>query len=229
MMQTTRVGRSLLILVAGSLFAGANAAAQEEDFPKMRWEVWLAATYWSGLNDLLPSAGGTFDEVGFGLGGGAHWPVASGARGDLLVGVEGGLMSHGSDIQGDFEDLISRDGYVAFSAKWMPGAPRGLSLDAGYAYHLIDMSQVEDDYFSYSYEEFESWEDSAGGPFVGISWDSWASRPGKSSGLSLGFEVHFVDFETVRDEDIYITPVLGPNAGTLDGPMYLFQLGYSSR
>lgn len=195
----------------------------------MRWEIWVAATQWSGVNDLLPSAGGTFDEVGFGIGAGAHWPIATGARGDLLVGLEGGALSHGSDIRGDFEDLASRDGYVAFSAKWIPGTPQGLSLDAGYAYHFVDMSQVDGNYFSYDYEEFESWEDNAGGPFVGINWDSWAGREGKNGGLLLGFEVHFVDFETVRDEDIYITPVLGPNAGSLDGPIYLFKLGYSSR
>lgn len=226
MRQASRIWRAILVLAAG-LFTVASVAAEEQEFPAMRWEIWLAASHWSGISDLLPSAGGSFDEVGFGVGGGAHWPVATGARGDLLLGLEGGILSHDSDIQGDFEDLISRDGYIAFSAKWIPGTPTGISFDVGYAYHLIDMSQVDDDW--YYYEEFESWEDSAGGPFVGVSWDTWAAREGKNAGLSLGLEVHFVDFETVRDEDIYITPVLGPNAGTLDGPMYLFQFGYSSR
>ncbi len=195
----------------------------------MRWEIWLAGTYWSDLNELMPSAGGSFNETGYGIGAGAHWPIASGSRGELLLGLEGAALSHDSDIRGDFEDLTSRDGYVAFSAKWIPGKPTGLSLDAGYAYHVVDMSQVDGDYFSYYYAEYESWEDSAGGPFVGLSWDSWAGKEGKSAGLALGIDVHFVDFGVVRDEDLYITPVLGPNAGTLDGPIYLFQIGYSSR
>ncbi len=228
MTEASRVTRVFLVLAATGLFAAANAMAQDDELPKMRWEIWLAGTYWSGVNDLLPSAGGSFNEVGFGIGGGAHWPVATGAMGELLVGLEGGALSHDSDIQGYFEDLVSRDGYVAFSTKWIPGKPAGISFDAGYAYHLVDMSQVDNDYW-YSYEEYESWEDSAGGPFVGISWDSWVGREGKDAGLTLGFEVHFVDFETVRDENVTVTPVLGPNAGTLDGPVYLFQLGYSSR
>ncbi len=227
MRQASRVWRAILIFAAGA-FAAASASAQEQEFPKMRWEIWLAASKWSGVSDLLPSAGGSFDEVGFGIGVGAHWPIAAGERGELLVGLEGAALSHGSDIQGDFEDLATRDGYVGFSAKWIPRIPTGISLDVGYAYHFVDMSQVDDDYWYY-YEDYTSWEDSAGGPYVGISWDSWAGIEGKNAGLSLGFEVHFVDFETVRDEDVYLSPVLGPNAGTLDGPIYLFQFGYSSR
>ena len=43
------------------------------------------------------------------------------------------------------------------------------------------------------------------------------------------YQVHFVDFDTVRDEDINLSPVLGPDAGALDGPIYLLQIGYSSR
>ena len=38
-----------------------------------------------------------------------------------------------------------------------------------------------------------------GGAFVGATWDLGAGRPDHSSGLSLGFRVHFVDFASAHD------------------------------
>ena len=77
--------------------------------------------------------------------------------------------------------------------------------------------------------EYETWESTRVGAFVGATWDVWAGRENRSSGLSLAFKVHYVDLGTVRDEDILLTPLLGPNAGKLDGPLYVLQIGYSGR
>jgi hypothetical protein len=89
------------------------------------------------------------------------------------------------------------------------------------------ISQLESDYNASV--EFESFEESTAGFFLGTSWDVGAGRPGKDGGLLLGLKVHFLDLGTVQDEDIFITPVLGPNAGDLDGPVYALQIGYRWR
>jgi len=33
----------------------------------------------------------------------------------------------------------------------------------------------------------------------------------------------------VRDEEVFLAPLLGPDAGPLDGPLYMLQIGYSWR
>lgn len=219
------------ILAATSLLLAGNLWAQESDEAPsgLRWELWLAATYWPSLGDLQPQAGGSFDSYGFGLGGSAHWPMAETENSEFLLGAELAVLGHESDIPSFLDDVSGTDGYVALSAKWMLGDNRPVSLDAGYAYHFVDITHFEDDYFYYDSEDFESWDDNASGPFVGLTWDTWAGRAGKNGGISLAFAVHFVDFGTVRDENIDLLPVLGPDAGTLDGPIYFLQIGYSSR
>ncbi|MBU2678622.1 MAG: hypothetical protein KJP16_16240 [Gammaproteobacteria bacterium] len=227
-MKTTIRTQAFIILVAGSLALAADAAAQHEEHESTsagaRSEVWLALPSWPGLGDLNPVAGGSFKGVGYGIGAAVHWPIRQRENGALLVGVEGAVMATGSDIPVYLDELLARDAYVAVSAKWMMGAARNVSLDLGVAYHLLDIAQLESDYNAAV--EFESWEESAPGYFIGAGWDVGASEPGKNSGLSLGLKVHFVDFGTVRDEDIFIAPVLGRNAGDLRGPMYALQIGY---
>ena len=65
--------------------------------------------------------------------------------------------------------------------------------------------------------------------FVGATWDFGKRDAASSGGLSLGFKVHFVDFGRVYDEDVFIRGLLGNNAGNLDGPVYMLQIGYSMR
>ncbi|MGI9234014.1 MAG: hypothetical protein ACR2RD_10325 [Woeseiaceae bacterium] len=219
------------VLAAAILIMAGNLWAQEshEEPSGMRWEMWLAATYWPAFGDLQPLEGGSFDSYGFGLGGSALWPIAETENTELLLGAELAVLVHGSDVPTFLEEVVGTDGYLALSTKWMLGNKRSVSLDAGYAYHWIDISQVDYDYFNYDSDDVEIWDDGASGPFVGFTWDTWAGREGKNGGLALAFRVHFVDFDTVRDEDINVLPVLGPDAGTLDGPIYLLQIGYSSR
>ena len=107
--------------------------------------------------------------------------------------------------------------------KWLPGDSDKLSLDAGLAYHLLDIAQLDTDN---GFGEFESWEESAVGPFLGMTWDFGAVKPGSDSGITLGLRAHFIDFGTVRDEDVLASVVLGRDAGELDGPMYALQIGY---
>lgn len=222
---------SILLIVLGALFLPAIAGAQlpNVDGPTdgPRWELWLALSSWPGLADLEPVAGGGFDSIGYGLGAAAHWPLRHYAKSELLLGIEGSVIATESNVPVFFDDLLARDGYVAVSAKWLVGESRNVSLDAGLAWHLLDIAQLASHYNAFL--EFESWEKSAAGAFVGATWDVGAAKPGDSSGLSLGLRAHFIDFGTVRDEDVFIRPVLGEDAGRLEGPLLVLRIGYRWR
>jgi hypothetical protein len=228
---TLLIRRTFAAVIAGSLALAGTAAAQyeapEDDSTDIRWEAWLALPSWPSLNDLQPAAGGSFKQIGYGIGAAAHWPVRQLEHGELMLGIEGAIMATDSDVPVFLDDLLARDAYLGVSAKWRMGKARKFSLDAGLAYHLLDISQLDSNYNTGF--EFESWEESTAGFFLGTSWDVSAGRPGKDSGLSLGLKVHFLDFGTVRDENVFITPVLGPDAGELDGPLYALQIGYRWR
>ena len=231
MKATPGIKRTLILLATASLAMVSVAAAEQELRTEadagIRSEAWLALPSWPSLNDLQPAAGGSFKQIGYGLGAAAHWPFRRFENGELLLGVEGAIMATDSDVPVLLDDLLARHGYAAVSAKWMMGRARNVSLDAGLGFHLIDIAQLETDYNRAG--EFESWEESALGFLIGATWDVGAGTRDNNSGLSLGLRVHFVDFGAVRDEDVFIAPVLGADAGDLAGPLYALQIGYRWR
>lgn len=219
-----------LLFVASLILIDTAVAEYGNDEPpskSMRSEIWLAVTSWPALSDLNPVVGGSFRSVGYGLGGALHWPLRSMSRADILIGIEGAVMATESDIPVVLDELLARDGYLAASVKWKPGKARKLSLDAGLAYHLLDITQLETDYNSSA--EFESWEEAALGPFFGMTWDLGGGETGRNSGMTLGFRAHFLDLGTVRDEDVLASVVLGRDAGDLDGPVFVLRAGYRWR
>lgn len=222
---------SIIVIVLYGLVAPAAVSAElpqvEGPADGLRLELWLAVSSWSSLTDLKPAAGGGFDSVGYGLGAAVHWPVRRYEKSELLLGVEAAIMATESDVPVFLDDLLARDGYVAISAKWLIGDRRSVSFDAGLAYHLLDIAQLETSY--YMPLEFQSWEESAPGAFIGATWDVGAVSPEKTSGLALGLRAHFMDFGTVRDEDVFIRPVLGNDAGELSGPLLVLRIGYRWR
>lgn len=226
--QTRR--HTVLMCVASLLLidaANADVGGDRPPLNAMRTEIWIAATSWPSLADLHPVIGGSFSSVGFGLGASLHWPLRSLRVADLMFGVEGAIMATESDIPVYLDEMLARDGYLAASLKWRFGKARKLSLDVGLAYHLLDITQLETGYNAAG--EFESWEETALGPFFGFGWDSGGSDATKRSGLTLGLQAHFVDFGTVRDEDVLASVILGRDAGKLDGPMVALRLGYRWR
>lgn len=225
---TWRVARFLILMIVVP-FVALDAAAEKADSTtgSGRYEAWLLLTGWPSLNELQPAAGGSFKQVGYGLGGAVHWPWRQLDNGELMVGIEGAIMATGSDVPVLLDELLARDLYVALSAKWLIGDARNISLDAGLSYHLLDITQLQTDYNLAG--EFESWEEGAVGLFLGTTWDVGAGRREKTGGLSLGLRVHFLDFGVVSDEHLLVTPVLGSDAGELDGPLFALQIGYSWR
>ena len=215
--------RQSISVLAGSCLLVVGAVASQHDEPvagraDSRYEIWLAMPTWPGLSDLEPTVGGSFKQVGYGIGGSVHWALPR--TRNLMLGIEGAVMATDSDIPVFLDELLARDGYLAVSAKWLLGESRKASLDAGLGYHLLDIAQLDTDY--YYGAEFQTWEEGAVGPFVGFTWDSG----GEVGGLTLGLRAHFVDFGAVQDEDVLGSVVFGRDAGDLTGPMYVVQLGY---
>lgn len=222
--------RFMPLLALFALFATSTTSAA--DVPngldsKARVELWLATTSWPALGDIQPVAGGSFDSTGYGLGAAIHAQFREFENSELLIGFDAWIDGTDSNITGPVETLFARHLYIGSSLKWLVGASRTFSLDTGVGCHLTDMAQVNTNYGGWA--EFESWEKSRLGGFVGASWDFGRRRPEKRMGMFLSMKVHYVDFGRVYDEDILIAPLLGPNAGSLDGPIYMLQFGVAGR
>lgn len=213
-------------LVAGLMFSSAVSAADEAvatDDVRSRFEVAIGTHSWPGIAGIKSLNGGSFDEVGLSLNAAAHFPWRRMGDGLLMAGVDIGLFSNDSNILLNTDTLISRGGFITPSVKWKPDANGRWSLDAGLGYYLVDIAEVLTDYF---YFEFEVWQASAIGGFVGATWDRAPANPEKQRGLTASFKVHMADFGEVRDENESLPARFGPNAGKLSGPVYQLEIGY---
>jgi len=220
-------------VVVLAILIASNAAAQErgpEWQPaegRVRYEVAIGTHSWPGAGDLQPAVGGKFDDVGFNLGAAIHWPVRRFDKSELLLGVDLALMSNSSNVPLILDDVMVRDAYLGPSLKWVFGQRHRYSLDAGITFHEIDIAEVTGS--GYGYIETEIWSERAVGGYVGSTVDIGAGTPDKRRGMSLAFRVHFVDFGVVADQNLQFLPTLGPDAGVLSGPIYVFQIGYRWR
>ena len=227
-MISTLARLSLITLLLAVLAAPAYTQDAAEEPLGSRWAFALDMPIWPALSDLEPAAGGSFDSIGFGFDASWHAPVARFANSELLLGIDGMIAATDSGINATYNQLLARQFYLGGSVKWAFGEARNIALDAGIGYHQVDMADVSYNWYT-SYEN-DHWRGEAPGMFVGVTWDVGAGRPGKSSGLSLGFRVHYADFGQVSDTGRYgIDPVLGPDAGDLNGPIYILKVGYSGR
>lgn len=221
----TRFSR-VLVVTLFAVFATPTYAQQAE--LGSRWAASLDLLIWPALTDLEPASGGSFDSLGFGLSASWHTPVARFASSELLLGIDGMIGGTDSGINATYDQLIARQFYLGGSVKWAFGDARNIALDAGIGYHQVDMADVS--YTWWTSIENEHWRAESASAFVGATWDVGAGTPGKSSGLSIGFRVQFADFGTVADTNrLGISPTLGPDAGDLDGPLYILRIGYSGR
>ena len=158
--------RIITLALACAFLVSGPVYAQKGD--GRRVELWLGIYQWAALSDLSPTAGGSFDDVGFAFGGGIHWPVKQFTNSTLLIGVDGGLMSTSSSIPGIADEPISRQLYIAPSRRWHFGDGGQYSLDAGVGFHLLDLAEVGTGY-GIGGLEIEHWEETAAVPYVGAS------------------------------------------------------------
>ncbi len=171
---------------------------------------------WSGLRDLEPAAGGSFDSVGFVVELAGHKHVARRGSADVLIGVDFGFSATQSDIPGITEDLTQRGLYLTPSIKFRFGdrSKRYLNLEAGLGWYQTDFTELhcDDDIFNNNVciEIAEPYDADTLGGYLGITG-------GFGRGFIMGLKVHFADFGQVTG--------LGPNTGDLKGPIYIFSLG----
>lgn len=231
-MNTFNNGKSLALagLAAALLGPGSMALAQDDvewvTTSRGRFEIALGAHSWPALANLDAAAGGEFDQAGFNISLAAHWPVKRFVDSELLAGLDLGLYANESDIRFIFESLTARNGYLVPSVKWMFGRRHRYSLDAGVGYYLADIAEIFSDYPLYG--ETVLWDEGAVGGYLGGTIDFRGGEPSRSRGMMMSLKVHFVDFGTVRDDD-FLPPTLGQDAGRLDGPVYMYQVGYRWR
>ena len=129
--------RRWTVAVAAATLAAIPTYAQEAPpgFPAARWDLAIELPSWPALQDLRPAGGGSFDSVGFGIGGAWHVPVKTFNNSELLVGTEISIAATGSDIAGIYEDLLARQFLLGLSAKWLLGSARNFSFDGGIGYY----------------------------------------------------------------------------------------------
>jgi hypothetical protein len=231
-MKTIKTGARVwsAVFAAAMLLPGTASLAQDDvewvTTSRGRYEIAIGAHSWPGLAELNAARDGEFDEGGFNISLAAHWPVRRFAASELLAGVDIGLFANDSNIRFISESVTARNGYLVPSVKWMFGDRHRYSLDAGVGYYLQDIAEVAGEYPMIW--ETQLWEDGAIGAYVGGTVDFMGGVPSKSRGVMMSLKVHMVDFGTVRDEG-RLPPTLGQNAGSLTGPIYMYQLGYRWR
>lgn len=231
-MNTSMINASVWLhgLSAGLLVPVSASLAQDDidwvTTSRGRYEIAIGAHTWPGLADLDSAREGKFDEAGFNISLAAHWPVKRFSDSELLAGIDLGLFSNESNIRFISDTVTARNGYIAPSVKWMFGNRHRFSLDAGIGYYLQDITEIAGEYPMIW--ETQLWEEEAVGAYLGGTMDFRGGDPARSRGAMMSLKVHFVDFGTVQDES-FLPPTLGQDAGRLAGPVYMYQVGYRWR
>ena len=198
----------LVLLAIGAGQASADARAWQ-------WSVFGGYQTWDALSDLEPIAGGVFDEGGWHLGGAAHWQFRRFERSELAISIEAAFFAHDSDIPGFDEDLFSRGLYLTPSLEWswvQPGGSR-LTLDLGAGVYTVDFVEFVD-CENICAEFDEVFEETTVGGFVGVAFEF---APQAWGAPFLRLRAHFIDLGEVDE--------LGPSAGSVDGPILMFEIG----
>lgn len=218
------------VLAAGLLIPEIGPLAQDDvgwvTTHRGRYEMAIGAHHWPGLEELDAAAAGEFDEAGFNISLAAHWPVLRFADSELLAGLDLGILTNDSNIRFISESVSARNAYLVPSLKWMFGHGHRYSVDAGMGYYTQDIAEVMVEYPLYA--ETVLWEDTGPGGYIGGTVDFRGGDPARSRGFMMSLKVHFVEFDTVRDEG-RLPPTLGQDAGPLTGPIYMAQVGYRWR
>lgn len=196
---------------------------------RLRKEIFLGYHKWDELAQLSPAAAGSFDSNGFNLGAAFHWRTGEWGRSDVLAGLDFAFFSNDSSVRHIGDDVISRGLYITPSIKLMfdNGTSPVYALDFGLGYYLVDIAEVTLFDFG-AYFEDQLWEDSAFGGYVGASVDFPNKKRNRLAGFSLSAKIHFFDLGKVTDEGSVAIArgTLGPDAGSLSGPVVMLQFGY---
>ena len=203
-----------LLLLAAAAMPETTLGAEDGPFvPGSRLALLIGVNDWSGLGDLQAAGGGNFHSTGAILAAVGHRRVAEFEHSTLLVGGEAGFFRTDSNIPGLTTHLSAQGMYFIPSLKLALGRQRNIYLDAGTGVYIVGFNETGCDDFGCG-ELQELWEDSQFAGYLGIGADL---RFNKSWALAFEAKVHFADFDTITG--------LGVGPQSLDGPIYLFQVG----
>ena len=201
----------------------APAASAQSDFyypldPDWRFRLNLGFGLWESQHNLDPAGPGEFDEgpVTFEIGGDVR--LADWDSMDLFLGIDAGIMTTESDIEGQFTSPTSDLGYLLPSLALYFGdveRPR-LNLRAGFGRYSVEYSEWLD-----LTSLNRSFSEASFGGFVGAGVDFPLQFGSGRHSITLDTRTHFVDFGDVTR--------LGPDAGKLEGPIWTVQLGWAVR
>ena len=213
-----------ILLVLSALPAFQVVAQAEQAYEPISfgdyWNADLAFTYtaWDSLGDLVPAGrGGPFETSGAGWDATIEVSLARVGSSVMFVGFNAGMIGFNSDVFLEDDDASNTSALDLTYAvgtlnfRFGEGRKQYFDIDVGLGVYnagnlYIDCSAIPD-------------EDCLGsevnstpiGGYIGASWAIWR-------GLKLAGRVHYADFGTIGS--------IGPESGTLKGPMYTAQIGW---
>ncbi len=212
-----------------AIVVAQSSSSEPSDARRTRSEVFFGVQSWDDLSSLTPAAGGSFNSTGVNLGAAFHWRLRERERSDVLGGVDFAFFPTSSNIPHGRGDVLSRGLYITPSVKLLfddGNGPR-YGLDFGLGFYQVDLAEAESDGFG-GWSDWDFWESSVVGGYVGASVDFPRESSNRESGFSMSAKIHFLDLGEVRDEGAanLVRGVLGQNAGSLSGPIIMLQFGY---
>jgi len=234
-----RRGSHALVLLAGCCLGTPSICTADEtgetgaeDFNFRLELATLGLHNWAAIGRLRPAASGDFEQAGASTGASIHWNVRPWARGTLLFGLDAAVLGNDTSIHHAREDLLVRGFQLTPSVKLVfdDGDGPRYSLDAGVGYYEFDISEVGTFWFG---EDAETalWRSSTFGGYLGMTAEFASTKTRRSMGFFVSGKVHYVGLGKVADEGPGASAfgTLGPDAGTLSGPLVMFQIGFHLR
>ena len=188
--------------------------ADEPPEPEYGWDLsmGLGATSWDDLSSLTDTSGGSFDDVGLTLDFGFHKHVRNWRDRNVLLGIDIGVWSTDSGIQGTFRKFTQRAAYLTPSIRVRASEKSRFYYEAGIGYYSADFVEFDCSGSVYDCRELAvPWESDTMGGYIGVS-----ARLTKH--FYLNTRIHMADFGRVSN-------INGIN-GDLGGPVIAATFGF---
>jgi hypothetical protein len=207
-----------LILFTVNVLAMAGSAAYADDIVHSDetslwlWSISGGAVGWGNLGNIESMSGGGFDDVGFGVELSGHMRLAKCGKADVLVGVDLGVFTIDSDIQGVYNDLAQRGLYLTPSVKLGFGERSQYFLEAGAGWYNTDFAELSCTgiYYYYCEELAAPFYSDTVGAYLGF-------RAGLGKIAFISVRAHHADFGRITGVDSAATNLTGPFYSLLVG------------
>ena len=213
MFQTARILALLIGLVAvAQVYAQSASHVGLGEY----WNAQLAVTYtsWDSLGDLAPAGrGGAFETEGVGFDASLNGSIVRFGRSTVFAGFNFGMAGFNSNVfLESFSDQSAMDlSYAVATLNFRFGDPGDQYVDVDFGIGAYNASNMYIDCVAVPDCFNSEISVTKPGGYAGVSWAMWR-------GLKIGGRIHYADFGTIGS--------VGPDSGTLDGPMFTIQVGW---